>query len=409
MCFFLTLLFLSFAHAQPDSTQEVYEYVMQWGTTGSDTGQFNGAGGMCIDDSGFIYVCDRWNNRIQKFDLNGHFILKWGSLGSGQGQFNEPYDIARDHSGFVYVNDNGNGRIQKFDSRGNFILMWSDNAAGLDVSSSNLLYIADGGVSPHESLKVYDTLGNHLGSFGNPDTTEWWEPWGVAVDDSEFIYVSRNPGNLNDIIKFDTLGNILTRWGSNGTGDGQFGGVYTMRTGESYKVFVPDAPTNIPNHRVQKFSSGGAFITKWGTEGTGNGQFNVPFSVVVDSEGFVYVSDPYLNRIQKFRKTIVGVGQTPAPDSFMQGTRLFPGWPNPFQRVVSISYALRVDGRVSVRVYDIVGNLVRVLVDEFQVARGHVAYWDGVNEFGRVVANGVYVVELSTPDRVLTEKVVRLK
>jgi hypothetical protein len=137
-----------------------------------------------------------------------------------------------------------------------------------------------------------------------------------------------------------------------------------------------------------------------------------PFSVVVDSGGFAYVSDfdfgtPH--RIQKFRKNVVGVGQMPAPDSFMQGTRLFPGWPNPFRGVVSIPYALRADGRVSVRVYDIVGNLVRVLVDEFQVARGHIAYWDGVNEVGRVVADGVYVVELCTPDRVLTEKVVRVK
>jgi hypothetical protein len=381
-------------YAQPDSTQEVYQYVMQWGTTGSDTGQFNGAGGMCIDDSGYIYVCDRWNNRIQKFDTNGRFILKWGSLGSGQGQFNQPFDIARDHSGFVYVNDNGNGRIQKFDSRGNFILMWSDNAAGLDVSPSNLLYIADGGSSPHESLKVYDTLGNHLRSFGNPDTTEWWLPEGVAVDDSGFVYVSKYSGNLNYILKFDTSGVSLLRWGSNGTGDGQFGEVLTMRTGEKFKVFTPDAPTNIPNYRVQKFTSGGIFITKWGSQGNGNGEFQAPFSAVIDSAGFVYVSDFYLNRIQKFRKTIVGVN---LQDNVVRGVEKpisIECFPNPMKIAARLKFTLSQPGEFRLSFYNAAGQRIRGFASSINGPGLQEMVWDGRDEKGRAVPSGVYFVTL---------------
>jgi hypothetical protein len=363
--------------AQPDSTQEVYEYVMQWGTTGSDTGQFSGPCGMCIDDTGYIYVCDRWNNRIQKFTRNGLFVLMWGRYGTGQGEFNEPYDIAADHSGYVYVNDAANYRIQKFDSRGNFILMWADTAAGLDVGPSNFLYIADGGgTGLYESLRVYDTLGNHLRSFGNSDTASWL-PGGVAVDDSEFIYVSRSSNSrANDIVKFDSSGNVVLRWGRNGTGDGEFDQVHTLCSGrlataEKYKLFAPDAPLVLPNYRVQKFTSGGIFVTKWGSRGTGNGQFMYPFSVVVDSEGYAYVSDPEfgVNRIQKFRKTVVGVEVSERGPVLKKRFRLQVL--SPVRGEFVVRYSLPGEEEVKIGLFDLSGRKVQSLLEEVQKAGEH--------------------------------------
>ena len=75
------------------------------------------------------------------------------------------------------------------------------------------------------------------------------------------------------------------------------------------------------NNRIQKFTSEGVFVTKWGTynyiiqrltpdgseyvnewaeEGEGDGQFNQPHGVAVASDGSVYVADSGNNRIQKF-------------------------------------------------------------------------------------------------------------
>ncbi len=77
-------------------------------------GQFNGPRGVATDGSGNVYVADRGNFRIQKFDANGTFLATWGSSGSGNGQFPGPTAAATDASGNIYVADQSNNRIQKF-------------------------------------------------------------------------------------------------------------------------------------------------------------------------------------------------------------------------------------------------------------------------------------------------------
>ena len=55
------------------------------------------------------------------------------------------------------------------------------------------------------------------------------------------------------------------------------------------------------NHRIQRFDSLVKYLSKWGTEGDGNGQFRQPQDVEVDTKtGAVYVLDPGNNTIQKF-------------------------------------------------------------------------------------------------------------
>ena len=42
------------------------------------------------------------------------------------------------------------------------------------------------------------------------------------------------------------------------------------------------------------------FTLKWGTQGSGDGQFNTPYGIAIDSSGDVYVADYLNNRVQKF-------------------------------------------------------------------------------------------------------------
>jgi DNA-binding beta-propeller fold protein YncE len=85
-------------------------------------------------------------------------------------------------------------------------------------------------------------------------------------------------------------------WGSQGSGDGQFNLPYGITTDADGNVYVADTD----NNRVQKFTSNGAFITKWGSRGAGAGQFDFPFDVATDAAGNVYVADFGNDRVQRF-------------------------------------------------------------------------------------------------------------
>ncbi len=67
--------------------------------------QFMEPSGVAVDSSGKVYVADKRNHRIQKFDSIGTYITQWGSYGSGDGQFWKPDGVAVGSSGNVYVAD----------------------------------------------------------------------------------------------------------------------------------------------------------------------------------------------------------------------------------------------------------------------------------------------------------------
>lgn len=117
---------------------------------------------------------------------------------------------------------------------------------------------------------------------------------GVAIDGSGNVYIS-DPGN-GRIQKFTGTGTFVTKWGSPGTGDGQFDSPDDVATDAGGNVYVVDRG----NSRIQKFTGAGTFITKWGSPGTGNGEFRNPVGLAIDGSGDVYVADSGNNRIQEF-------------------------------------------------------------------------------------------------------------
>ena len=58
--------------------------------------------------------------------------------------------------------------------------------------------------------------------------------------------------------------------------------------------------TDTRSDSIWKYSPTGAVITKWGSRGSGEGQFSDPLNIAIDSQDFIYVTDFFNNRIQKF-------------------------------------------------------------------------------------------------------------
>ena len=86
------------------------------------------------------------NNRVVKFSKEGRFIKEWGTTGSEPGNFSTPHDVAIDSRGRVFVADRGNGRIQIFDQDGNFLDQWSNfgRPSGIYINrETDVLYVTD--------------------------------------------------------------------------------------------------------------------------------------------------------------------------------------------------------------------------------------------------------------------------
>ncbi len=95
-------------------------------------------------------------------------------------------------------------------------------------------------------------------------------------------------------------------------------------------------------------------------------------------------------------------------------TGLLPNYPNPFNPETWIPYQLAKPSDVSVTIYDIGGNVVRKLglghqQIGFYKSRSRAVYWNGRNEFGERVANGIYVYQLQADSVSFLRKMVILK
>ena len=93
---------------------------------------------------------------------------------------------------------------------------------------------------------------------------------------------------------------FITTWGSEGSGDGQFSAPWSVAVDASGSVYVLDFTAG----RVQKFTADGDYLTQWGTVGGNPGEFSYPEAIATDPvTEAVYVADTWNHRVQKFTST----------------------------------------------------------------------------------------------------------
>ena len=83
--------------------------------------------------------------------------------------------------------------------------------------------------------------------------------------------------------------------------------------------------------------------------------------------------------------------------------------PNPFNSSTQIAYHLSNPGPVQLVIYNVLGQSVRTLVDQFQAAGSHRVQWDARGEQGASLSSGVYIIRLSYPGRMETQRLLYLK
>lgn len=84
-------------------------------------------------------------------------------------------------------------------------------------------------------------------------------------------------------------------------------------------------------------------------------------------------------------------------------------YPNPFNPTTTIKYSLPEASVVSIKIYNMLGQLISVLVNEERSAGTFHAVWKGTNDFGMRVASGVYIYRVKAGDNVAVKKMMLLK
>ena len=98
-----------------------------------------------------------------------------------------------------------------------------------------------------------------------------------------------------------------------------------------------------------------------------------------------------------------GAGDSPAKNNLSQN------YPNPFNPQTTIAFQIKDRGAVTLKVYNVNGELVRTLANENRAAGSYSLTWDGHNDAGQPVSSGVYFYKLVTNNFSQTKKMVLLK
>ena len=88
---------------------------------------------------------------------------------------------------------------------------------------------------------------------------------------------------------------------------------------------------------------------------------------------------------------------------------LAPNVPNPFNSATQIAYHLSSPGPVRLVIYNVLGQPVRTLVDQFQTAGSYQVQWDARDQRGVSLSSGVYITRLSYPGGEQTQRLLYLK
>ena len=158
-------------------------------------GPFNHPADIAVAPSGEIFVADGYgNSRVHRFSAEGKLLNSWGSPGAGPGEFTTPHGIWVDPQERVYVCDRENNRVQIFDVEGNYQTEWRDFYHPMDIYGD-----------PHGVFYVTDqipriTMLNSAGELVTRGRTPF-NGHGMWVDSNGNIYLADNATGVTKLIK----------------------------------------------------------------------------------------------------------------------------------------------------------------------------------------------------------------
>ena len=98
-----------------------------------------------------------------------------------------------------------------------------------------------------------------------------------------------------------------------------------------------------------------------------------------------------------------------ASESIPTTFKLSQNYPNPFNPVTAINFDVPINGHVTLKIYDVLGNHVDDLVSDYYGVGRYTVHWAGINKFGSEVSSGVYIYQLQHSKGIITKKMVLIR
>lgn len=266
-----------------------YVHLRTFGTPGSGAGQLYGPFYSCTDNDGYIYVSDSNDSRVEKFAPDGAFMLQWGTAGTNSGQFEYTYGICYDPSDdLICVCDGSNNRVQEFTRNGRWVRTVLSGTVSQPYGicwDGNHLVVADYG---NQRIVQCFADGSVPYAWGSAQFAGG-QPCGIAYDPQSGDYYVTDPINAR-VVQFDSSDSFVKYIGA---GTLSAGGPIGVAADADGNLLVGDFSAR----NVYKFSAGGTLLGSIPSAGTVNA-FRGPLGVSIDGQGRVYVVDDVANDVQ---------------------------------------------------------------------------------------------------------------
>lgn len=303
--------------------------------------RFNNPHGLAVDLAGNVYIADRYNHMIRKYTpATAQVTTLAGSAGQsgdsdGQGanaRFNEPWGICVTDSGIVFVADTRNNKIRKVTpdgmvttiagtgifgvSNGPALSASFGNPTGIDIDTNGVIYVAD---HLTHIIRRIDTNGwvNTLAgtpyipgdSDGQGNSAQFWRPYGLSIDPAGNILVADEWNQKIRRITSNGMVSTIAGAGISGFVDGSallaaFNFPWDVTTDAAGNIYVADGY----NYLIRKITPAGMVSTlaghalnSGGADGLGiNASFNGATALEwFESDSIIYVADAYNHLIRK--------------------------------------------------------------------------------------------------------------
>jgi DNA-binding beta-propeller fold protein YncE len=201
--------------------------------------------GVRVLRDGRVVVCDTHYHRVVTFDPEGKVLRMFGRRGAGPGEFEYPVAVAVDDAENLYIAEyGGNDRVQKFTNDGMFLMQLGRSGVepGALMRPSGLvwhagkLYVAD---AVNHRIQVFADGGAFEGILGLPDKPVVLHfPYDIAMGRDGMLYVVEY--GAGRVTKLDLNGAVLGRYGHTGSGEGQFNTPWGITIDSRLRIRVGD-------------------------------------------------------------------------------------------------------------------------------------------------------------------------